>query len=69
MNNQVYISVIVPVYNSSNSLKKIAALLVDELNMINSSYEIIFINDASADNSYEVLKLFKSEGTTNIIMA
>lgn len=57
MNNQVYISVIVPVYNSSNSLKKIAALLVDELNMINSSYEIIFINDASTDNSYEVLKL------------
>ena len=51
-------SVIIPVYNEEENLLKLIHEIKVSLVDINN-YEIIFINDASTDNSFEVLKKFK----------
>jgi len=52
----MYLSLIIPFYNEEENLP----LLIDRLNQllpsIGKSTEIIFIDDGSADNSFEVLK-------------
>lgn len=54
-------SIIVPVYNSSESLTE----LIQRINstMTGRSYEIILIDDGSADNSWEILKQLKEKNT------
>ncbi len=54
------ISVIVPVLNEEESLPELGMLLERELKSIaGDSYEIIFIDDGSSDNSFEVIKQLK----------
>jgi glycosyltransferase involved in cell wall biosynthesis len=48
------LSFVIPVYNEENTLKELHAKILE--NIGNKSYEIIFINDGSTDNSYSVLK-------------
>lgn len=47
------ISVIIPVYNHARELKKCATTLKQQTF---SSYEVIFVDDGSTDNSYEVIR-------------
>ncbi len=49
------ISVVVPVYNSEKSLKELAERLKNVLAQFDT-YEIILVDDASCDTSYEVIK-------------
>ncbi|MBK5241977.1 glycosyltransferase family 2 protein [Clostridium sp.] len=55
------ISVVVPVYNSENSLEKFYVVLSKELNKICDHYEIIMVDDGSIDNSYEKMKKLHSK--------
>lgn len=48
-------SVVIPVYNSQESLPHLAARLADVVPGISSAYEVIFVNDASHDNSWPVI--------------
>ncbi len=48
------ISVIIPVYNSAGCLEQLHAKITDALK--DSSYEIIFVNDGSKDESWDKLK-------------
>ena len=48
------LSIIVPVYNSSKILKVLIKKIKKNLKAKN--YEIIFINDASSDNSWNEIK-------------
>lgn len=57
---QESISVIVPVYNSENSLEQFYKILSTELKKICNDYEIIMIDDGSHDNSYEKMKKLHS---------
>lgn len=52
------ISVVIPVYNNEGSLKILYERLAATIKLYNStfSYEFIFINDGSKDDSYTVLK-------------
>jgi glycosyltransferase involved in cell wall biosynthesis len=52
------ISAVIPVYNEKESLDKFYPRLTDALKKIDNSYEIIFIDDGSTDNSLEILKEF-----------
>ena len=52
---EIEISIIVPLYNESKNLDLLSDKLVSVLNRLNVSYEIIYINDGSTDNSYEKL--------------
>lgn len=49
------ISVIVPVFNSEGSLELLASRLLGILNHYSENHEIIFINDGSRDQSWEVI--------------
>jgi len=53
---QERISVVVPVYNSENSLDKFYLILSKELKKTCDDYEIIMVDDGSLDNSYETMK-------------
>jgi len=51
-----HISVVSPVYGCSESLTELCNRLHSVLSLITEDYEIIFVNDASPDNSWDVIK-------------
>jgi len=59
MTEPVY-SVVVPVFNSSLSLKELYAGLQAVFGKTGKDFEVIFVDDASSDNSWEVLSGIKS---------
>jgi undecaprenyl-phosphate 4-deoxy-4-formamido-L-arabinose transferase len=76
------LSLIIPVFNSENSLAKLIESIVNSLSKTSFSYEIVCINDGSIDRSYQVLQelalitpslrainLTKNFGQDNAIMA
>ena len=50
------ISVISPVYNAANVLDKLVSRIENSITSLTNDYEIILINDASLDNSWECIK-------------
>ena len=50
------ISVIVPLYNEAESLPELAAWIERVMKEHGFSYEVLFINDGSTDDSWEVIK-------------
>lgn len=54
-------SVVVPVYNSAKSLNELYNRINSVFIGMGKSYEIVFINDCSKDNSLEVLKAIHSQ--------
>ncbi len=51
-----FISVVTPIYGCSKSLNKLYKRTRDALLVISKNYEIIMVNDASPDNSWEEIK-------------
>ncbi len=50
------ISVVVPLYNEAESLPELEAWIARVMEANGFSYEILFINDGSTDNSWEVIE-------------
>jgi glycosyltransferase involved in cell wall biosynthesis len=50
------LSVVIPVYNESESLEDLYIELTTVLKKLKKSYEIIFVDDGSDDNSLEILE-------------
>ncbi|MDE7153011.1 MAG: glycosyltransferase family 2 protein [Muribaculaceae bacterium] len=50
------ISVIIPLYNEAESLPELEAWIHRVMEANKFSYEIIFVNDGSTDNSFEVIR-------------
>lgn len=50
------ISVVVPVYRNEDTLLELAERLLQTLEQLQVSFEIVFVNDASPDNSAAVIK-------------
>lgn len=55
-NNQIHISVVIPVYGCCTSLTPLYKRLNESLSKISSDFEIIMVNDASPDNAWETIK-------------
>lgn len=64
--NQVEYSIVVPVYNSEASLKELHERISLVMKELSFSYELIFVNDGSADDSWEVLKEIKASDAENV---
>lgn len=58
---QVDISVVVPIYNEIENIRILAESLLNVLNGINRTFEIIFIDDGSSDGSHNELKALSQE--------
>ena len=59
------LSVIIPLYNEEQSLKELADWLVKVCTKNNFTYEIIFVDDGSSDNSWNIIDQLSS--TNNFI--
>lgn len=53
--NKPEISVVVPIYNEQAGLAALFARLYPALDALNATYEIVFVNDGSRDNSVSIL--------------
>ena len=50
------ISIIVPLFNEAESLPHLYDWIARVMKENNFSYELIFVNDGSTDNSWEVIR-------------
>jgi dolichol-phosphate mannosyltransferase len=64
------ISVIIPVYNNEDSLKSLSERLIHTIKSYNTgyTYELIFINDGSKDNSLNILKELQQKDNGVIVI-
>jgi glycosyltransferase involved in cell wall biosynthesis len=53
---KIDISVVVPLYNEEQSLMPLSLAIRDALDRMNSTYEVIFVDDGSTDNSLKLLR-------------
>jgi len=66
MSPTLYLSIVIPVYNESKSLPLMENRLFTALDAMGKSYEVIFINDGSKDNSQEVLEQLYERHTDKV---
>ena len=59
------VSVIVPVYNSENTLVNAVGCLI---NQTLKDIEIVLVNDASTDNSWTIMQLLEERFPNNIMI-
>ena len=57
--HNIDISIIVVNYNRSNYIERCLRSCIDQV-LFNKNFEVIFIDDASKDNSFEIAKKFRS---------
>lgn len=50
------ISVVVPLYNEAESLPELEAWIARVMTENHFSYEVIFVDDGSTDNSWQVIE-------------
>lgn len=51
-----FVSVVIPLLNEEESLKELAKNIEDVFVSIHNNYEVIFVDDGSSDNSFNVIK-------------
>lgn len=65
-NNEVFdISIVVPVYNSANTLEKLYSLI--DTSLASYKFQIVFVNDCSHDNSWQKLEKIYTENSKKVI--
>ena len=52
----MHLSVVIPLFNEEKSLDELYSSIVKTISKINLKFEIIFIDDGSKDNSWEIIK-------------
>ncbi len=62
------LSIVLPVYNEEKNIEILYTELKNELNKLNKSYEIIWVNDGSKDKSFEKLKAIAKIDSQNKII-
>jgi undecaprenyl-phosphate 4-deoxy-4-formamido-L-arabinose transferase len=65
---RIDLSVIVPILNEASTLEELAGRLLSTLHRIGKSYEVIFVDDGSTDDSAKLLKgLYELQPTIKVI--
>lgn len=60
-------SIVVPVYNSSESLEELFLRIEKTITGLRKTFEVIFVDDASSDNSWEILKSIQKKYPEQVI--
>jgi glycosyltransferase involved in cell wall biosynthesis len=55
MDNHITLSIIIPVFNEENNLSPLYSELTEVIKKLNLTFEIIFVDDGSTDNSFHIL--------------
>ena len=53
---EVELSIVISIYNEEESVKELYSELTEGLNLVRKDYEIIFVDDGSTDNTFQILK-------------
>ena len=61
MNSNVALSIVVPIYNEEESLPFLVNQLLDVLQPMQETFELVLVNDGSSDNSAEVIRKLSFE--------
>jgi glycosyltransferase involved in cell wall biosynthesis len=61
-------SIVIPVYSAENALEKLHESICTYFDNIQASYEIIYVDDYSPDNSWEVLKKIRQKHSNTTII-
>ncbi len=61
MNNDIHVTIVIPVFNDNNSLKNTIPILLDKISYKAKNFEIIIAEDASTDGSAECAAEFAKE--------
>lgn len=56
MENSVVLSVVIPAYNEAEMLQKTAGVLEQVLTQANIDYELLFVDDGSADGTWKLIR-------------
>ena len=59
MNLDVYLSIVIPVFNEEDNLEPLVKEIESVMGKVGRKFEIIFVDDKSTDRSFEVLKELK----------
>ena len=59
----IHLSIVIPVYNEEESLELLYNSIINNLKNTNLNFEIIFIDDGSSDNSWNVIKTISKKNT------
>ena len=60
------ISVVIPLYNEEESLPELYSWIERVMKANNYSFEVIFVNDGSTDDSWEVIEQLKTTSGGNV---
>jgi len=58
-NMTIYLSIVAPIYNEEESVESLLAAILDAAKDFYFSYEIIFVDDGSEDNTWNVIERLK----------
>jgi undecaprenyl-phosphate 4-deoxy-4-formamido-L-arabinose transferase len=61
------IAIVIPVYNEKENLPTLMQRITAVMQNLGKSYEIIFVDDGSRDNSLEILKEFSQKPSVKIV--
>lgn len=67
MKNNPYISIVVPVYNSSKTLSELFNRIDKVLQDLNKTYQLILIDDGSSDDSWNEIQELKNTHSDKIL--
>ena len=67
MDRERMISVVIPVYNEEANLPRLLERLRSVMQKMEKSYEIIFVDDGSRDNTLSILKSFLSTPEVKVV--
>ena len=62
------VSVVIPIYNEEGNIRELCIKLNDVLPIITENYEIIFVDDGSTDNSFNILKEINTENKNVVVV-
>src|SRR5579885_3291338 len=54
--NDIDFSVVIPIFNEQNTISELLSRLNTVIHQIGGSWEVIYVNDGSTDNSLDTLK-------------
>lgn len=68
MHNEIFYSAVIPIYDEEKNIAELYSRLTKVLTALNKPYEIIYVNDGSADDSINILhKIADSDKKVKII--
>lgn len=56
MCDKTILSVVIPEYSGANMVPELVSRIISSVESITSEYEVIFVNDASPDNAWEMIR-------------